>query len=423
MHPEVDPGGLMGNQGDQSRTDAPAARRGAAVGAPPGAAREVLSQDPQPDVAAASSTSVASTTDQLSEILREFARTMVTDFPIQAILERLVERIADVLPVDSAGVTLISSGKPPEYIAASSPAALRFESLQSKIGQGPCLEAFSTGEAIAVPDLRAETQFPKFAAQALEAGLRAVYAFPLRHGDESLGALDLYLPHPGSLQPAAMAAAQTLADVASAYILNARQRAALVESAEKAQAMTRCDELTGLANRTALRETLAHALRRARRSGKTVAVIFTDLDRFKEINDRHGHQAGDELLVAIAKRLSALVRPNDTLARLSGDEFVVVCDDLADEAAARTIAQRITAAVAVPVVLSHAVVTTTVSVGIALADHDDPSPEKLLYLADMAMYEAKRTGGDDHRVVAAAERHPASPRPAAPGASLRRLGA
>ena len=117
----------------------------------------------------------------LEQVLVEFARTLVTDFPIQGILDHLVQRIVDVLPVTAAGVTLISPGMDPHYIAASDDAALRYERLQTEIGEGPCTMAYDSGESVAVPDLAADDRFPRFAPPAIEAGLAAVFAFPLRH--------------------------------------------------------------------------------------------------------------------------------------------------------------------------------------------------------------------------------------------------
>ena len=98
---------------------------------------------------------------QLSDVLNEFARTMLTDFPIQAILDRLVVRIVDILPVTSAGVTLITSDSDPRYVAASDDSALRFEQLQTELAEGPCLVAYDTGQAVAVADLRREARFPR----------------------------------------------------------------------------------------------------------------------------------------------------------------------------------------------------------------------------------------------------------------------
>src|SRR5580700_8769835 len=98
----------------------------------------------------------------LTDVLSEFARTMVTNFAIQGILDHLVERIVDVLPISAAGVTLIAPGLDPHYVAASNASALRYEMLQTELGEGPCLAAYSTGQAISVPDLRYEDRFPAF---------------------------------------------------------------------------------------------------------------------------------------------------------------------------------------------------------------------------------------------------------------------
>ena len=330
--------------------------------------------------------------ERLSDVLGEFARTMVTDFPIQAILDRLVERIVDVLPITAAGVTLISPGVHPRYVAASNDSALRFEELQTELGEGPCLLAYHSDVAVEVPDLRGEERFPTFTPRALAAGMSAVFTFPLRHGDRRLGALDLYRDTPGELSAEAMAAAQTLADVAAAYLLNAQARASLQDSSDRSREASLHDPLTGLANRVLLWELLEHALLRARRSGRTLAVIFVDLDRFKTVNDTYGHRIGDELLVAVAQRLTGLLRPGDPVARLSGDEFVVLCEDLATRDQATAVGARLDVGLARPFVLSTVTVEVGASIGIAFADRDDPSAEELLHDADTAMYRTKHRG-------------------------------
>jgi diguanylate cyclase (GGDEF)-like protein len=336
---------------------------------------------------------------QLSDVLSEFARTMVTNFPIQGILDHLVKRIVDVLPISAAGVTLISPGSNPRYVAASDESALRFEELQTELGEGPCLMAYQTGDAVAVADLRDEIRFPGFAPRAIEAGLVAVFTFPLRSGGDQLGALDLYRNTSGLLDVAAMSAAQTLADVAAAYLLNAQARADLENSSERSHESAMHDALTGLPNRTLFLERLGHAGRRGRRSGKVAAILFADLDRFKLVNDLHGHSVGDQLLVAVAQRLTAVLRPGDTLARLSGDEFVILCEDLDDPAQLDAIAARMGTAVAAPIVLSGIEMDITASVGIAFSGRDNPLSEGLLQEADTAMYQAKRHGGGRHQIV------------------------
>jgi len=160
-----------------------------------------------------------------------------------------------------------------------------------------------------VHDLNEEDRFPTFVSRALQAGLAAVFTFPLHHGDHQLGALDLYRNTPGLLSPDAISAARTLAEVVTAYIVNAQSRADLQEASDLSRVAALHDGLTGLANRSLMLERLEHALLRSRRSGSISGVFFLDLDRFKDINDTLGHKAGDQLLVAVGERLSAVLRP------------------------------------------------------------------------------------------------------------------
>jgi diguanylate cyclase (GGDEF)-like protein len=337
---------------------------------------------------------------KLSAVLGEFARTVATDFPIQGILDHLVESIVAILPVTAAGVTLISGGKAPRYISASSESAMRYEKLQTRIGEGPCLLAYTSGEAVAVPDLREEGRFPQFTPSALEAGLAAVFTFPLRRGSGlQLGALDLYRDTPGGLGRHDMEAAQTLADVAAAYLLNAEAREVARATSDRFRHSSLHDALTGLPNRLLLQERLEHAARRARRSRSDLAILFIDLDHFKQVNDEHGHHVGDELLVAVAKRLTSLARPGDTLARVAGDEFVFLCEDMRSAADVELLAGRVDAAFAEPFALSQSAIAVSASVGVAFSGLGVAISERLVDEADHAMYQAKRRGGARHQVI------------------------
>jgi diguanylate cyclase (GGDEF)-like protein len=337
--------------------------------------------------------------ERLSSVLSEFARTLITDFPIQGILDHLVERIVEVLPITAAGVTLISPGLAPQYVAASDEAALRFEKLQTEIWQGPCLLAYESGGPVSSPDLYADTRFPQFGPLAVAAGLAAVFTFPLRHGDGRLGALDLYRDSVGTLDRDDMAAAQTLADVAAAYLINAQARDDASAATDRFRTSALHDPLTGLPNRLLLQERFEHAARRAQRAHTNAAVLFADLDRFKQVNDTFGHQVGDELLIAVAERLAGLVRPGDTLARMSGDEFVFLCEEVPNVEDAEMLARRIHDAFGRPFALSRAELTITASVGIAFAGPGEDIAKQLVVNADVAMYQAKRRGGAGHEVI------------------------
>jgi diguanylate cyclase (GGDEF)-like protein len=342
---------------------------------------------------------------QLSDVLSEFASTMLTDFPIQGILDHLVQRIVQVMPITAAGVTLFSPGFKPRHVAASDASALRFEELQTELGEGPCVEAYRSGKAVEMPDLRSDDRFPKFTPRALSVGLAAVFTFPLRHGSSQLGALDLYSDTAGALDAPSFSAAQTLADVVVAYLLNAQARRDLQDAADRSQDRSMHDELTGLANRTLLLDRLEHAVQRSRRSEKALGVLFVDLDQFKLVNDSYGHDVGDELLVAVARRLSALLRPDDSLARMSGDEFVVLCENLNGESDLSLVASRISEALRTPYTLSTNEVNVTASIGVAFAGRGIYAPTQLIRDADAAMYLAKRNGGNRHQVVDLREVH------------------
>jgi diguanylate cyclase (GGDEF)-like protein len=151
------------------------------------------------------------------------------------------------------------------------------------------------------------------------------------------------------------------------------------------------DPLTGLPNRALLLDRMSKALARLERQRGTVAAFFVDLDRFKSVNDAYGHQAGDRVLVEVAQRLRAALRAQDTVARLSGDEFVVLCEvQLQGSLQAREIAERLAASLAQPIRLGDEQVVLGAGIGVAVTACAAHEPEELLRQADTAMYEAKR---------------------------------
>ncbi|MYM25738.1 diguanylate cyclase [Duganella sp. FT135W] len=175
-----------------------------------------------------------------------------------------------------------------------------------------------------------------------------------------------------------------------AFLHDISERKSLFASME---AMALKDTLTGLPNRRALMQALPEALQRANRLRQSCAVLFLDLDRFKQVNDRYGHEEGDELLRQFAERVRGAVRRTDTVGRLAGDEFVVILEMLHNDVDAQEAADKLIPALQQPFVLKTTTVSLSASIGIAIHHPDDPQDtETLLGRADRAMYHHKQQG-------------------------------
>jgi diguanylate cyclase (GGDEF)-like protein/PAS domain S-box-containing protein len=164
------------------------------------------------------------------------------------------------------------------------------------------------------------------------------------------------------------------------------------EQEERTRFLADHDELTELPNRSLFRQALAKALQRAERSGKMLSILFFDLDRFKNINDSLGHDAGDEVLRAVSERLKACVRKIDMVARFGGDEFAVLTEGLTAEDQAGTVARKILEALSKPMILAGRQYRPAASIGISTYPTDGRDVQSLLKNADIAMYRAKEEG-------------------------------
>ncbi|MCU0835581.1 MAG: diguanylate cyclase [Chromatiaceae bacterium] len=153
--------------------------------------------------------------------------------------------------------------------------------------------------------------------------------------------------------------------------------------------------LTDLPNRLLLTARLEHAIDQARRSQGGVAVLFIDLDRFKQVNDTYGHAAGDRVLQTAAQRLSRRLRKGDTAAHLGGDEFVVVVEQVYRRNAVATVAAKLAGSIALPVDDAGRIVSLSASIGVAIFPEDGDTPDLLIRCADEAMYRVKAAGGGD----------------------------
>ncbi|HKK05788.1 MAG TPA: EAL domain-containing protein [Gammaproteobacteria bacterium] len=167
-----------------------------------------------------------------------------------------------------------------------------------------------------------------------------------------------------------------------------------MEAQEHLHYLAHHDVLTGLPNRALLQDRLGHAIAQSERSGKRLAVLFFDLDRFKNVNDSLGHGTGDELLKAVVERVAACVRGGDTVARLSGDEFTIVMEGIDELDDVSAVADKVLTAVRTPTVAAGHEVLVTASVGISIYPDDAVDIDSLLKYADSAMYRAKESGGN-----------------------------
>ncbi|MDT0500493.1 MULTISPECIES: EAL domain-containing protein [unclassified Halomonas] len=173
------------------------------------------------------------------------------------------------------------------------------------------------------------------------------------------------------------------------------------ENEERVKRLAYYDPLTGLPNRRLLDDRLKLALRHAHRQGRRLAVIFIDLDHFKQVNDALGHAAGDELLLRVSQRLHAGLREDDTLARLSGDEFIVLLNDVEEVDQVTRVARRLIDTIGEPFKIDGQVFRVGCSLGIGLYPDDATTASALVRCADSAMYQAKQEGRNTYRLFRA----------------------
>ncbi len=263
---------------------------------------------------------------------------------------------------------------------------------------GLICRVWSTGEPVWIDDVSREPSFLR-ASIAAEAGLHGAFAFPIRIGDELCGVLEFFIRNTCQPDAALLRMAQSIGMQIGQFI-------ARTAAQKQIRQLAHFDFLTGLPNRTLFNELLEHALAKAQRHARQLAILFIDLDGFKQINDRFGHDAGDHLLVTFTMRLRESLRKSDpvgrnagadTAARLGGDEFVVLIDEFASPFELEAVAKRILAAAAQPFSLAGPEGEVSASIGISIYPTDGTDIESLTKNADSAMYRAKQAGKNTYR--------------------------
>ena len=305
---------------------------------------------------------------------------------LESVMDRVAETVASTLGVDLSEVLEIT----PRGSALRLVAGVGWPDGQVRralVPSGPDTHAGYTlraQEPVVTHDIAEETRYA-FPAPELDAGARAGITVAIAARDGVWGVLGAHARAPHRFAPDEADFLRAVANVISSAVDRHR-----VEEGVRHRAMH--DSLTGLPNRALALDRLEGALARRRRDGRAVAVLLADLDQFKLVNDSMGHQAGDDLLVALAPRLHDAVRPSDTVARLGGDEFLVVCEQLDGPREAIRVAERVAQAINQPIVLAAGEHFITASIGIAVAESADADPAALMRDADAAMYRAKERG-------------------------------
>ncbi len=323
---------------------------------------------------------------RLFERLSRIQSSIVSRLAIDDVLEAIVEGASELLEDETVGLRLIDREDPTRMVMVAShgiPPEMLEHVRVGRVGEG------AGGKAILAEDLVViegyaddDAAIPSFA----RFGVKSAMATPVREGGKVVGSLTV------AREEEVHAYTEAEREILVAFAKHASIALTDARTVQDAIDQALQDPLTKLPNRNLLADRLDQALARAERSGTKVGILFCDLDEFKNVNDSLGHSAGDELLIAVARRLAGCVEAGDTAARFGGDEFAVLVED-ADRTDVHELADRILAALEHPFSVRGKEVSLSGSIGVATGS--SPSDD-LLRNADLAMYEAKRHGAGRH---------------------------
>ncbi|MGH9152957.1 MAG: putative bifunctional diguanylate cyclase/phosphodiesterase, partial [Acidimicrobiales bacterium] len=327
----------------------------------------------------------------LLERLFRIQRSISHRAPIAEVLDAITEGAVELLGDDVVGLRLIDPEDPSVLAMVSSRGMndeLTRSLARSRVDQGVGGLAITTRRLVVTHDYAGLAQPLQ---PLVSDGLRSAMAAPVYQDGEPIGALVVASRDPGRRYgPVEQEMLLAFAEHASLALNDASAVEAMRKAFADAVHQAHHDVLTGLPNRALVLDRLDHALARQLRGGRGAGVLFVDLDRFKVVNDTLGHSVGDEVLVRIGERLQGSVRPGDTVGRLAGDEFVVVCEDVEIDKVLE-IARRVARAVGSPLPLYGRDTVLTASIGVAHVQGGGRA-EDVLRDADVAMYRAKERG-------------------------------
>jgi diguanylate cyclase (GGDEF)-like protein len=311
---------------------------------------------------------------------------LVSNEPLAAVLDAIAKSVREQVPGAHCVVVEKRSRSSDHFVAAAPGLPAAWLAAMSGPGSIPFEVWRQRCEYFAPCDEPAWQTFIRQVEESGETGIApiTIRSVPIGDHGSSSGAILLLYPETIGVEPweRVLGVAERLARIAMEH------RRYCDELAFQAHH----DSLTGLANRALLDDSLENAVQEARESRQRLAVLYVDIDDFKQINDRYRHRVGDALLVEIAQRIRGCSRPEDTVARIGGDEFNVLLPDIAHTAAALQYAGRLLETVKEPISIEGHVLTVTLSIGIAMYPDDGRSAAELQRQADAAMYHAKSLG-------------------------------
>lgn len=267
----------------------------------------------------------------------------------------------------------------------------------TELGRGPTGTAIRTGKTDINQDYQTNPRMKPWREAALASGYRSSIGLPLPGKKRELGALTIYSADTNAFGHDEVKLLEELANDLAYGIETLRTRVEHEVAQRQLEFLAHHDVLTSLPNRLLLRDRFDRAAVQADREHSGVAVLFLDLDNFKQVNDTLGHNYGDKLLVSVVERLRGCLREADTISRQGGDEFIVLLPHLRDLAAISSIAQHIVDRFADPFEIESYSINTTFSIGVSLYPDDGTEFDTLLRNADTALYQAKDSGRDTYR--------------------------
>ena len=333
--------------------------------------------------------------------LRKASLHLTMNLSLDAVLEAILESAQELLIADDTHIFLYTHGVL-SFGAAIFNGSRQNKPIMNPRQHGSTYQVAREGIMLVVNDVMSS---PLFEDQRWEG---AIISLPLKIGTKVLGVMNVALGCPHNFSENEIQALKFLGDQAAIAIQNAnlyeqaQQEISDRKKAEKAiQHLANHDALTGLPNRRLFNERINLEISRSQRNDQKIGIMLFDLDHLKNINDSYGHHVGDLLLQAVAQRLLGLLRKSDTVARMGGDEFLLILPEMNQQEDAILTAERILSALSTPFLLDSYEVRVTTSIGIAFFPDDGEDVNSLIKKADISMYKAKEKGGNVYHIYTA----------------------